>query len=184
MKKSSLAIKADEEWGKVVSLSTFAGNLYLLTTKTIWQYPSFAEATEGKPAFGSKRQWLKDGSQVDFSNTQNMTVDGSIWVSKSEGEILKFTRGIKDAFVISGLEKPFSGALFVYCDPNQEKIYILDNDNSRVVALKKNGEYDSEYSWQNIGQLNIGQLKGLVVVEREGKIFLLAESKVYEVKTR
>lgn len=179
LKKSSLAIKTDEEWGKVVSLGTFAGNLYLLTQKTIWQYPSFAEATEGKPAFGSKRQWLKEGSQIDFSNTQNMTIDGSIWISKSGGEILKFTRGIKDPFKISGLEKPVGEATFVFSREDQEKIYILDNANSRVVALKKNGGYDSEYSWQNIQTL-----KGLVVVEREGKIFLLAESKVYEVKTR
>ncbi len=171
-KKATLIIKTDDEWGKIVDLQTFGGNLYLLTEKTIWQY--IATQT----GFGTKRQWLKD-NQIDFSKVVNMVIDGSIWISKPGGEILKFTRGIKDPFVILGLEKPLSGESFIFNDANQEKIYLLDNNNSRIVALKKSGEYDSEYSWQGLESL-----KGLVVAEKEGKIFLLSETKVYEMKIK
>jgi len=171
-KKAVLVIRSDEEWGKTVSLQTFGGNLYLLTEKAIWQYP----VTEA--GFGSKRQWLKE-NQSDFFGVQNMAIDGSIWIQGQNGEILKFTRGLRDPFAILGLEKPFSGSSYIFNDPNQEKIYVLDSGNSRIVGLKKTGEYDSEYSWQSLGSL-----KGLVVNEKEGQIFLLSETKVYETKIK
>lgn len=171
-KKAALVIRADEEWGKTASLQTFGGSLYLLTEKTIWQYVAV------EAGLGTKRQWLKE-NELDFSGVQNMAIDGSIWVQGQNGEILKFTRGLRDPFTILGLEKPLSGSSFIFNDPNQEKIYILDNGNSRIVVLKKTGEYDSEYSWQNLESL-----KGLVVNEKEGQIFLLSETKVYETKIK
>lgn len=180
----SLVVKADKEWQEIVDFQVFGGNLYLLDKNTIWQYPAFADlpagkagASVGKPAFGTKKQWLK--GEADFSNAAMMAIDGAIWVLKSNGIIEKYLRGDKDSFGAAGLDKPFLEAEVLYTDSEQEYLYVLDKGNSRVVVLNKNGEYHSQYLGPEIKNAN-----GLVVSEKEKKIFLLGGSKVYQIELR
>jgi hypothetical protein len=108
-----------------------------------------------------------------------MTIDGALWILKSEGTILKYIRGVKEAFGVAGLSKPFSGPVAAWTDSDQEHLYVLDKGNSRVVVLAKSGEYDSEYVWEGITDVS-----GILVREKEKKIFLLAGSKIYEIEIR
>lgn len=172
-KKPRLVKEFDEDWGKIVDLQTFANNLYLLTDKTIWQYLS----TEG--GFGSKKRWLKSGTKIDFSGTVSMAIDGSIWILQTDGTIVKLTRGQKDPFGMAGLDKGFSQPQLIFTNDNCQNLYILDKGNWRVVVLEKSGEYHSQYIWEGIKDID-----GLVVSEKEGKIFLLQGSKIYEIKLK
>lgn len=177
-KSQSLIIKADKEWGEIVDFQTFGGSLYLLDKKgMIWQYPAFAEASAGKPAFGTKRQWLKE--KADFSGAVSMAIDGVIWVFKADGSLWKFLQGQKQAFGIAGLIQPLSNSRFLFTDFDQERLYLLDKENSRIVVLSKSGEYHSQYRSSLVKEAD-----GLVALEKEEKIFLIVGSKIYEIKMR
>jgi len=173
-KKERLAIEVDEEWGEIVDLCAFAGNLYLLDKEgTIWQYPAI------EAGFGARRRWLKSETSPDFSDGVAMAIDGSIWILKADGTIWKFTRGVKDAFGVAGLGQPFSNTVTLYTDDKQESLYILDKGNSRVVVLAKSGEYDASYEWEGISDVD-----GLIASEEEKKILLLGGSKIYEIELK
>ncbi len=169
--KQTLRVEADEEWEEIVDLFAYGANLYLLDQKgVIWKYP----AIEG--GLGARQRWLRGESQPDFADAVSMAINGSIWVLKSDGIILKFTQGFGDAFGVAGLDKPFSNPMAIYTDDEQEKVYVLDQGNLRVVVLAKSGEYDSAYIWPGISGVS-----DLVVSESEKKTLLLSGSRIYEI---
>jgi len=166
-KKTKLVINADDQWDQIVGLDTFNNNLYLLDQNNqIWQYPV------AETGFGQKRNWLKT-SQIDFSNASDIAIDGSIWVLKTDGQILKFTRGSKDPFGVSGLDKPLANPIALYTDDDSENLYLFDQGNNRIVILDKSGELKKSYL------INLEGVSDLVVSEENSKAFLLSGSNVY-----
>lgn len=172
--EQTLRIETDEEWGEIIDLFAYGGNLYLLDrTGVIWKYPAI------EAGFGARQRWLKGEAKPDFSDGVSMAIDGSVWALKADGTILKFTHGLWDAFGVAGLDKPFSGPSSIYTDDEQENLYILDKGNLRVVVLAKSGEYDSQYIWSGISGVS-----DMVISESEKKILLLSGSKIYEIEIR
>jgi hypothetical protein len=168
-KTPSLLIEKDEAWVTIVDMKEFSGNLYLLDTGgEIWKYP-FLE-TE----FGTKQRWLKEATNLN--QALSMAIDGSLWVLLSDGRVLRFTQGESNYFAISGLEKELNNPSVIYTDFGSESLYLLDKGNSRIVVIDKSGEYKSEYLWSEISQAN-----DLLVLEEQGKIFLLIGSKIFTI---
>lgn len=163
-------IKIDEDWEEVVDMGMFAGNIYLLTKTNIWRYQS------GEAGFGNKQNWIAKSETVDLTGVTSLTIDGSIWIVDGQN-IVKFTRGVKEAFSISGLETPLGSNSKIYTDEDAQNIYVLDTANNRVVAVKKTGEYVASY--QNV---SLGQVTSLVANEKAGRIYLLAGSKIWQIE--
>jgi hypothetical protein len=157
-------IKLDSDWGTVVDMGMFAGNIYLLTNANIWRY----QTTE--TGFGTKQKW------TEISNASSLTIDGSIWLA-SQNEILKYTRGVKENFVVSDLAVPLGGNLVVYTNEDIEKIYVLDKNNKRIVVVNKTGEYVAQYTNDLISGIS-----SLVADEKNGKIYLLSASKIWQIQ--
>lgn len=167
-----LVIGVDDDWHEIVDLRAFDGNLYFLEKEgKIWKY----SVKEGQ--FGVKEAWLESGPVG--SEAISMAIDGSVWVLNSDGGILKYVRGRRDVFGVAGLDKPLLNPAAIYADADQEKIYVLDRGNSRVLVLAKSGEYDSQYLWEGFREAT-----DLVASEKAGKILVLKGSKVYETQLR
>jgi len=167
-KKTEVVIEPD--WKEAKLLSAFAGNLYLLDNKGIWRY----QATE--VGFSEKQKWFGEGVSADLSEVVSMAIDGSIWLLRQDGKILKFSQGSPEAFGVAGLDKPFSSPSVIYTDSEAENLYILDKGNSRIVVLTKGGEYQGQYIWEGIKEAS-----DMVVSEKEEKIFLLSGEKIYKI---
>ncbi len=163
-------IKLDSDWGTVVDMGMFAGNIYLLTNANIWRY----QTTE--TGFGTKQSWIAKTEVVDLSGSTSLTIDGSLWVTKSS-EIMKFTRGVKENFVVSDLAVPLGGNLVIYTNEDIEKIYVLDKLNKRIVVVNKTGEYVAQYANDLISGVS-----SLVADEKNGKIYLLSASKIWQIQ--
>ncbi|MDO8503848.1 MAG: hypothetical protein Q7S60_04105 [bacterium] len=169
---ASVVVKTDSEWGEIAKIGVFGSNVYLLDRSkgAIWRY----SGAEG--GFGARQAWLGNGVNPDFSKTIDITIDGSIWVLSQDGKITKFTRGAPESFRISGLEQPLSNPTAIYTNEELDGIYILDAGNKRVLELNKKGEYQKQYTGEDISLS-----KDLVVSKKEGKILLLTETKVLEI---
>jgi len=166
-----LKIKKDEEWGLILGTAGFTGNLYLLSSGEIWKYSS------GEEGFSSKQKWLKEKN--DLSQALAMMIDSSIWILTKDGQILKFTRGVRDSFNLTGLTKPISGPVAFYTNADLKNLYLLDKGNSRVVVVNKSGEYQAEYLWSGLGEAS-----DLLVNSDEGQIFLLAGGKIFTINLK
>lgn len=174
-KKEEVGIEKDEQWGEIGALGAYGGNLYLLdkTKGMIWRYQG------GEFGFGLRQAWFGTGVSPDLRTSVSMAIDGSIWILREDGKILKFTQGSPDAFGVAGLDKPFSSPNAIYTDDEAESLYILDKGNQRVVVLAKSGEYRAAYLWEGIEDAS-----DMVVSEAEKKILLLNGSKIYEIELK
>jgi hypothetical protein len=167
--KCQVTVQADGDWGNIVDMGMFGGNIYLLSNQEIWRH----QVTE--TGFSQKQDWLAEGEdKSDLSQSQSLSIDGSLWIATPDS-IMKYTRGVKDSFEISGLDSPLGNKTAIYVTDETDKLYILDAANGRIVILAKTGEYDS--------QIVTDQAKSataLVVDEKNSTLYLLAADKIWE----
>jgi len=174
--KASVVSEPDKEWGNISSIFGFGSNVYLLDTikNQIWKYVPTASG------YSSMFTYVKDGQNINFSGADKLFIDYSVWViKKSDPEIIKFTAGNKDFFSIANLDKPLTniGAFFV--TEEKDAVYILDKENSRIIVLKKNGEYQAQYRGDKFATA-----VDLAADEVKKKIYLLEGGKIYEIEMK
>lgn len=171
-KKLSLAVKKDDAWANVSSLTSFGGNLYVLdTTKSrIWKYVA---TTSG---FSELREYLNADTLPDLTPANNMTIDGIVWVGTKIGAIMKFVQGREESFVPKGVEPALGTDLTVYVTDETNNVYVLDRSGSRVVVLDKDGVYVAQYQFEAESRVN-----AFVVSEEQKKILLLVSGKIYSI---
>jgi len=174
-KNSEIAIiKNSNSWQDAIALGVYFGNIYILD-KSQKQILKFAPIQGG---FGKSNYFASDFSP-DFTSAVSMAIDGSIFVLLSDGTIQKFTRGNADQFTISGLDTPLSSPSKIFTDRNTSNIYILDNGNSRIVVLNKEGIYQNQYQTEILKTA-----KDFEVLEKDKKIYILSKNKVYEIEIK
>ncbi|MDO8429594.1 MAG: hypothetical protein Q7S88_03115, partial [Candidatus Daviesbacteria bacterium] len=173
--KSLETIKVDDEWGGIVDIYGFGGNLYLLDSGNppaggqIWKYLPIVTG------YSDKKAYLV-GEKEDLIGSKRMQIDGSVWVLNGKGEIVKYTQGVKDHFSISGMDKPISKIKTFYVSDTTEKLYIIDEDNSRLVVLDKSGVYKTQYQSEKLKEVT-----DLIVEEKSKKVYLLLGNKILQI---
>ena len=167
-KKSIITNSSD--WQTPGGFAPYNGNLYILDKKQnqILKYVSSDSGFVQANYFSA--------NAPDFSNAVSMTIDSSVYVLTSDGSISKFTKGASDTFNVSGLDTAFSNPSRIYTNLNDTNIYVLDNGNSRIVVLDKNGNYKSQYQASILKNA-----KDFEVLESAKKIYVLSGGKVYEI---
>ncbi len=169
-KSASLKIARDEAWKNIVSLGTYAGNLYLLDegAGNIWRYLATEEG------FGARKSWFS-GSPPDFSGSVSLAIDGAIWVLEKEG-ISKFNLGKEETFSLNRLPENFSEPSKIFTSAEAENLYVLDKGWGKIYVIAKTGEFKAVYSWEGFKNS-----QDLVAVESSKKLFVLSGEKIYEV---
>ncbi len=81
--------------------------------------------------------WLLEKRGLNFNDINDMTIDGSIYLSDKNGSIYKFSKGKKEDFSIKNLEKPLSSNIKTFTLDNLKNLYILDKDNNRIIIIAK-----------------------------------------------
>lgn len=164
-----LKIAVDKDWGKIAGIASYLGHVYLLDTgkNIVWRY-----LTSGSD-FGSKTNWFKE--KVDLSNSVSLAIDTSVWILNKNG-IEKFSLGRKDNFVLQKMPENFVNPVKIYTSPKYLNFYVLDKGSGKIYVIAKDGAFQSVYAWEGFKQAT-----DLVAEESLKKIFVLVESKIYEV---
>ncbi|MBP8591048.1 hypothetical protein KBI33_01080 [Candidatus Shapirobacteria bacterium] len=142
--KLSPIIEKEESWGKIVSMSSWLGNLYLLdsTKDQIWQYPATASG------FGAAREWIKEKKR-DFSEQARMTIDGAVWIV-DQGTVFRYWKGYEEkVFSPEGLGKE----VLPYTTADFDLLYLWDKEKGKIISLNKE---DGKIT----GEKNIGKIEG------------------------
>lgn len=164
-----VVISPDAEWGQIVDMGMFGGNIYLLSHSGIWRHQV------SETGFSAKQAWIGEGEDTSpIVQSTSMVIDGSVWVVGPGGAISKYTRGVKDNFALSDLDKPLGSRIVVYTDADSEKLYILDPENGRLVVTAKTGAYDSQYVADQFKSAT-----SVVVDEKAGALYVLTGAKVW-----
>ena len=127
--------------------------------------------------FGKGTDWIKDSNQ-EMQETISFAIDGNLFALKKNGEIVKFTNGTKQNFIIQNLDPALTSGQALFTNTDYTYIYILDAAEGRVVILRKDGTLRA--------QLVASEFKGaksFVIEEKENsKIgYVLSANKIYRI---
>lgn len=164
--------KKDSDLGEIKDIYGFAGNIYLLdsTKNQIWKYLPTSDG------YSDKREYLTKNTQSNFADALRMQIESSVYLLKKDGEIVRFTRGEKDNFSYSGLDKGVNSPKSFFVSSDTDNLYLLDSGNSRLLILTKTGSYKGQVNGEKFAQAS-----DLVVDEVGKKVYLLDGSKIYMV---
>ena len=118
-------------------IGTYLTYLYVLDQKTnqIYRFPR----AEG--GFGEKTNWLKDS--VSLAQVSDMTIDDNIY-AVANNQILKFFKGQQQTFALEASATPVHFDK-IYTTPDLQAFYVLDTQNSRVIAYNKDGSILAQF---------------------------------------
>lgn len=165
-KKSQIVKKS---WKTDGGIGLFGSNLYILDKND--GILKFVGSTNSY----TKADYFPD-SAPDLTTSADMAIDGSIFILFKDGHIEKYTKAKKDTFGLSGLDIAFSNPSKIFTNADTDNLYVLDNANSRIIELDKTGKFKNAYS-ANI----LKDAKDFEVVEKDKKIFVLSNGKVWEI---
>ncbi len=144
-------------------IKTYLTYLYVLDTSTdqIYRYPR----AEG--GFGDRQDWLH--SETDIKNAKSFAVNDDIFVA-GIGGVMPLLQGKTDANI--NFEKPNIGLVIdkIYTEPGFSGIYVLDNQNHRVVEYSKDGKILSQF-WNTL----ISNITDFTVDEQSKTVYLLSK---------
>lgn len=155
-----------KSWDKAGGIGIFGSNIYVLDTENgISKFvPTDDKYTEN--------DYLKEDE--DLSKAMAMAIDGSVYVIFSDGTVNKYTRGNKDEFSVSGMDKEMSSPTRIFTTEDFDNIYILDNGNSRIVVINKEGKFVSSYQAgvvKNATEIDVNEENKEIFVLSGGKVF-------------
>lgn len=166
--KPERIIKNDDDWKDAVGIGTFSGNIYVLDrTNGLLKFVSTSD--------GYVKMTYFKGDEPDLKTAVSMAIDGSVWILLKNGTVLKYTKGVKDAFSLNVTQSPLAGPSRIVTDADTELLYILDSKGKQIVRFAKNGTLDKTYSADILGNA-----KELDVNEADKKLFVLSNDTIYE----
>lgn len=165
--------------GEAVKNYTFSRELSGITTA----YLDFIyEVKDGKiTKFVKSGDKLEDSLWVqsnDFNNVSDLAINVSVFVGKEDGALLSYTRGVKDVFEITGLDKPLAKITKIIADSNNDHLYIADSENQRIVVIDNKGNLIKQIKNSEDGVWN--DIRAIGINNDASKLYVLSGSKIYE----
>lgn len=168
LEKPKKVIEKDKDWGEIIDMAVYNGNLYLLDKENdeIWKYFSSGDGFSEKISYFSKKQ------AIDLSAIKSFSIDGSIYLL-SERNVYKYNSGIRQSF---SFDFPLNNFSFsqIFTDNRTEKIYILDKKNSSIYIFGKNGDYIEQVNLDIFSKVND-------FFVYQDKIYVLLKNKIYKI---
>lgn len=153
----------------IQDVAIYLGRIYILDPQSS---QIFRHDRSGN-VYGAGTPWVTDPT-LDLKNAVSLTIDGALYVAKSNGEIWKLLDGGKDpGLTLSSLDPSFSRPTKIVTAPNIANLYILDSLNQRIVVLTKEGKLMNQYSSQQFDNL-----KDFIVLEDQKTIYVLNGKKI------
>lgn len=152
---------------KINDLEVYEGKVYLLKAEKTQIYRH--TITDNK--LGSGSAWITEG---DANKGTAIALDGGLYLGREGGELKHFNRGKLEDKNWSAIEPPLSSISQLATTPQSNYVFVLDGENKRVVAFDNNGTLRKQYTSKNFSSVS-----SLALLEKEKKIYLLSDNKVY-----
>jgi hypothetical protein len=167
--KVKKVIENDKDWGKIVDLAVFNGNIYLLDQGKgeIWKYVS------AESGFGTKSSYFQSGQSINLSQINSLTIDGSVYLA-GDSVMFKFTSGLQDGFE-PNLPDSSVNINKIFTSKDLEKLYGWDKSKGVIYIMGKNGDYQEQVNSKILST-------GSDFIVYKDMIYVLQGSKIYRIE--
>jgi len=168
---TSLKFSMPSQDVNIVDIDTYQSRVYLLDIKNnqIYRSPRVGNG------YGTPANWLKDET-IDLRNSKSMTIDGSIYILKENGEVYKLFGGNKQDWSLNSIDPALTKADKIFTQGEGDNIFILDIQGQRLVEFDKNGQLVNQYTSNTFNNL-----KDFSVSYPNKKLYVLNEKKIFEI---
>jgi hypothetical protein len=150
--------------------TTYLDFIYSISGDVLTRYSKSGSSLTGSV-------WAQNSA---LTNSLGMGIDFSIYILTNDNKVLKFTTGKQDAFELTGLARTAGKYAQINTDVDLKNIYLLDVVNNSIVVVDKDGKFIKEIEvFEQIGEES---LISMGISDDETKAYVLAGSRVYEVK--
>ncbi len=165
----------DEELLAASEITNFGNSLYVLNPSRRNIFKFTIEGT----GYAAPQAWVRSAQGVDLSLAYTFTIDGDIWVTTTNGQIIKFRSGNREEFSLRGVSDPFSSRLKIdtYVDQDQTTLVLLEAEKHRIVVLNQDGEFQKEVKSSTLTTVNDLEFDG-----ETSQVFLVSGSVVFRQK--
>lgn len=160
-------------WNNAVDLIAYTSKIYLLDpdNNQIWKYQRTADGyTKIAPFF-------EDNSTISLAGATAFAIDGDLYVLVN-GVVNKYIIGQKTDFNLSSIPE-HTGTLGnitdIYASLDTNGLFVLDADNSRVIAFNKDGNYRKQYVFSGITDPT-----HIFVNEKTGSFWVQSNTQIYQ----
>ena len=167
----------DSAWKPGVEIASYYNNIYILSPmeNQVYKY-----STLGGSSYSSASAYIDDAGSIDLSDATSITIDGSIYLLKKDGTILKFTQGTQESYTLKGIPEPYStlaDPTQIYTKENLDYLFILDPGNKRILQFKKeSGEYIKQFVGEELDKIDSFEINDKIKT-----IYILADNKIFTV---
>lgn len=167
--KATKVIDNDKNWGKIIDLAVFNGNIYLLDQgkDEIWKY------LKTEDGFGNGTSYFQSGQAIDLSAINSLAIDGSIYLA-GDSVMVKYTSGQRDEFKIN-LPDSSVNMTKIFTNRDLEKVYGWDKKKGTIYIMGKNGDYQEQVNSKILSA-------GTDFVVYKDSIYVLQGSKIYKIE--
>ncbi len=142
---SLLTVAGSEFKAGIAGFKVFNGGLYLVipSKNQIYHY------NPSQGGFAAATTWLKE--TVDLSQITDFAIDGSVYLLKTDGQVLKFYKGKTAEYKASALSPAMTSASKIIAGTNY--LYIFEASSKRLAVLsKKDGTLVNQYQVNSLNQ--------------------------------
>lgn len=163
--KLSKIIERDPEWGTIVDIWIYNGNIYALDSSKDQIY-KYLVAENG---YSAKTAYFKGGA-AGLKDANSLAIDSSVYVGFTD-HVFKFTAGEQEEFKTSFPESNVRLSK-VFTTKELEKVYAWNKNAGLLYVLGKNGSYERQ-----LFSSLLKQIDDFVVYQN--KAYLLLGPKIY-----
>jgi hypothetical protein len=160
----------------VKRMRAFGGKLYTLDPST-QQIMRYEPRDNGFPM--APESYL-GAALPDLSQATDMAIDGNIYVTLSDGRLLKFSEGKPAPFDIRNLGEPLQSPTLVAIDQNvtDSSVYVFDAGLKRIVQFRPDGLFVRQFRAD--GSMFDG-LQDILVDEQNNRLYVINQGVLYTV---
>ncbi len=160
--------------GGIADVGAFKNYLYVLDNANNQVY----RLTKNANGFEGKTDWIK-AVGLDLKDASAIAIDGSVYILKNNGEIVKLSNGKPDTFEVNSVEPQLNMPTKIKTTDVSKYLYVLDPNNKRIVVInKETGNLVIQYT-----SPAFDDLKDISIDEADKKIFVLNKTTVLGIPT-
>ncbi|MBU0668120.1 hypothetical protein KJ951_02185 [Patescibacteria group bacterium] len=166
---------ADGAFKKGVAIEAYSNKIYILDSagNQIWRYTRRRDSFDAAEAYNIN---------ADLAKGIDLAIDGNIYVLGNDGYITKLFSGNKEEFPIKKEPiDPLENPTRIYTELDMGSIYILEPDKQRVLVYYKDDKTGGASYDRQLVFDDMTDLRDLFVDKDTNKLYLLDQSKIYEV---
>lgn len=133
--KPTRIIEDDKDWGNIIDINVYNGNLYVLDQGKDEIY-KYLVAENG---YSAKNSYVRSDSATQFKKANSLSIDSSVYVG-FDSFILKYLSGERQAY-----KSQFPGndvnLTKIFTSKDLEQVYALDKSKGIMYVLTKDGSY-------------------------------------------